>query len=393
MGKRQHWAILGVVYLCVLAYAVTLQSVPPILSLVMTEFSLSHTRAGLLMSAFALPGIAVSIPAGMLADRYGQKAIGLVSLALMIAGTTVFITGGSFAVLLLGRVISGAGAITLMVLAPQVLAQWFTGREMGTAMGIYSTAVPLGTILSLNLSSWLGETLGWRASAWLSLGLPLISLAVFASLFTAAPQRSGGTRPRSSLMQDIRLSGASIWLIGAVWMLFSAATIPLFTFTPDWLRTTGFNAASAGFVTSAMMWPSLFLSPIVGYVMDKIDRKPFIIAAGGLALMGSIALVPLVTGGILALMFAIGVAQTLVPSPVFALVPEVTAPQRLGLGFGIISTCLNLGIVVGPAAVGMVRDATGTYPASYWLMAGFALMITIIITTFIWRQSRRAKED
>ena len=75
----------------------------------------------------------------------------------------------------------------------------------------------------------------------------------------------------------------------------------------------------------------------------------------------------------------IGVAQAMVPPPIFALTPEVISPERLGLGFGIISTCLNLGIVVGPAAAGLLKDVTGSYQASYALMSGFALMITLLM--------------
>ena len=81
---KRRWVILGVTTLSCLAFAITMQSVPPILSLVMAEFKLSYAQGGLLMSLFALPGIAISIPAGMLVDRYGQKTVGIICFALMI---------------------------------------------------------------------------------------------------------------------------------------------------------------------------------------------------------------------------------------------------------------------------------------------------------------------
>jgi CP family cyanate transporter-like MFS transporter len=132
---KRRWVILGVATLSCLAFATTMQSVPPILSLIMAEFQLTYAQGGLLMSLFALPGIAISIPAGMLTDRYGQKTIGITCFALMIVGTAIFASGNSLPVLILGRVVAGAGALTILVLAPQLLAQWFAGREMGTAMG------------------------------------------------------------------------------------------------------------------------------------------------------------------------------------------------------------------------------------------------------------------
>ncbi len=166
-----------------------------------------------------------------------------------------------------------------------------------------------------------------------------------------------------------------IWLLGVAWGLFMAVMATLFTFTPDLLQAAGFSIASAGFLTSLAMWPVLVLSPVMGYVIDRIDRKRTIIVVGGLALAALVWWVPTATGWVLALMLIIGVAQAVVPTPVFALPPDITTPERLGLGFGILFTCAYLGIVVGPALVGLMRDVTGTYQASYALMSGFALLI------------------
>ena len=101
-NRKRRWVMLGVAYLCVLVYAALLQSVPPVLSLVMDELRLSHAQGGLLMSLFALPGIFISIPAGLLADRYGQRTIGLAALGLTVAGTVIFATGSSLPILAAG---------------------------------------------------------------------------------------------------------------------------------------------------------------------------------------------------------------------------------------------------------------------------------------------------
>jgi MFS family permease len=376
-------------YLFILVFTIALQAVPPVLSLIMAELGLSHAQGGLLMSLFALPGVFISIPAGMLSDRYGQKAIGIISFLLAITGTAIFASGGSLPVLILGRAIAGIGAITLMVLAPQILAQWFAGREMGIAMGIFSTGLPVGTILSLNFLSAIGESLGWRTSVWTSIALPLVALVVFLLLFTPAPRESGGTPNQSvGFFRGIRLAGGSIWIVGVTWMMFNAAVISLFTFTPDFLKASGSSVASAGFVTSAVMWPAVILGPAIGYLIDKIDRKRTIIAIGGITLAVLTFMVPEAIGWMLLMMLLIGVVQTLVPTPIFALPPEVTSPERLGLGFGIVSTCLNIGIVVGPATVGLSRDITGSYQASYALMAGFAVLVTVAMIILKLKQGK-----
>ena len=379
-GAGRRWLILGIIYICNLSFASTLQSVPPVLTLVMTELKLSYAQGGLLMSLFSLPGIVVSIPAGMLADRYSQKTLVIVSFALMIAGTVVFVSGNSLPILGLGRVIAGIGAITLVVLAPQILAQWFAGREVGVAMGVFTTTMPVGTILSLNLFSVLGESLGWRTSVLLSAALPLVGLVIFAVLFTPAPRGNQQILQRpQGVFRDMRLIGAPIWFIGAAWMFFNAATISLFTFSPDFLKATGFSAVSAGFHTSALMWPALVLNPVVGYMIHKVDHTRAMIAIGGLAVAALVVWVPTATSWMLGMMLLIGMAQILVPPAIYVLAPDVVSPERLGLGFGIVTICLNLGIIFGPAAVGFARDVTGSYQVSYALMSGFALLVTLTI--------------
>ncbi len=391
---RRRWLMLGVVYVCMLAFAMTLQSVPPVLSLVMDDLGLSHAQAGLLMSFFALPGILISIPAGMLADRYSQKMIGIVSLVLMIGGIALTASGNSLATLALGRVIAGIGGMTLAVMLPQLVAQWFAGREVGTAMGIFNTGMPLGTIISLNLLSVLGASQGWRASIWVAAGVSVLAIVALGLFFKPAPRGDTPAPERpSSLWQDIRLAGMPIWLLGLIWMLFNAAMISLFTFTPDLLRSSGFTPASAGFHTSLLMVPALLLSPLVGYVMDRTGRRVSILAIGGVALAALIVWVPTAIGWILPLVLLIGVAQAMVPAPVFSLPATLVSPQRMGLAFGIISTCLNIGVVAGPAAVGLIRDATGSYQASYGLMSASAALLVVfaIILVRVRRRSPLAK--
>ena len=97
-------------------------------------------------------------------------------------------------------------------------------------------------------------------------------------------------------------------------------------------------------------------------------------------------MIPTATSWILALMIIVGIAQILIPTPIFAVIPEVTSPERLGLSFGIFIACLNLGMLVGPAAAGAIMDVAGSYQASYALMAGFAFLIIPSMIILSWRQ-------
>jgi predicted MFS family arabinose efflux permease len=328
------------------------------------------------MSFFALPGVIVCIPAGILADRFSQKKIGLISLVLLITGSAMFASGANFPVLALGRAISGIGSLTLVVIGPQLVVQWFTGHRLGTAMGILNTAFPIGTVLSLNILSIISSSWGWHTSIWISAGVSLVALVMFAWLYAPAPRVGRQpSLPSEGFFHSIQQAGTAIWLVAAAWMLYNASLISLHTFTPDLLRASGFSLASAGFVTSLVMFPAMILNPLVGYMVDKIGHKRVIISSGALAFAVLVVFVPWAGGLIPELMVFIGLAWILAPAPIFILAADAVSSKRLGLGYGILSACQNIGVLIGPAITGLLRDITGSYHASYAMMSGFVFMV------------------
>jgi predicted MFS family arabinose efflux permease len=371
-GDRRRWAVLGIVYLCSLAFAATLQCLPPLVPRIINELKLSHTEAGMLMSLTALPGIFLSIPAGMMADRYGNRLIVITSFIAILTGQTVFATGNSFAVLAAGRLIAGAGVMIMVMMLPPIITRWFAGREIGIAMGIFNTSMPVGTIAMLNILSITGVSPGWRGSVWLAALVPLFALLAFALLLPKPQKQPEGTstaHQTGGLMTSIKTAGGSIWVLGLSWLLFNAGALSFLTFTPDFLQGKGYQPAEAGMTASAVMWSSIFISPLCGWLIDRYGRGRTMIAASSIILGSLIFFYPALFPAALAITFTMGLVQPFIPAPVMALAPQVVKPERLGFGFGVISTCLNLGIIIGPWAAGLARDLTGSYNSSYTLMA------------------------
>jgi len=170
--------------------------------------------------------------------------------------------------------------------------------------------------------------------------------------------------------------------------------IAFFTFTPDLLVSDGYSMSLAGLLASIPMWPGIILSPIIGYVIHKSknDHKIMIMVISTLAVAFFLFWFPWVTGWIgwiILLMPLTGIAINMMPTPVNTIVSEVVKPEKLGLGFGIMTTCLNTGILAGPAIVGLVRDITGSYPISYIVMSVFAL--AVIFFLFALNRLRRSQ--
>lgn len=362
------------VYLSMLAFALVFQSIPPILGLIISELGITHAQAGLLMGLFALPGIFLAIPSGLLSDYYGAERVGAVSLGLMVVGTAVSGTAEGFFTLAAGRLVAGIGALALAVVGPQILSQWFYKKEVGLAMGFLNTAVPLGTVVAFNSFAKLGSTIGWRIPILLTSALSLVALIVF--LLVYRPVSGSEGERKSVLFMNPFQAGAKIWLIGLSWMWFNAGVIAFLTFAPDYFVSRGFDIGRAGFLTSILMFAALVFNPVVGYTAHRLGKKELFIAAGGVLLAIIMLLIPFSGLPVLALMVLLGVAAASTPAPIFSLPSDVLTPEKLGMGFGIVTTLLNVGILVGPYLVGLTIDVTGAFQSSFVLMAGFVFLAT-----------------
>lgn len=386
---RERWRMLAVVYVALLAFAAVFQALPPVLRLLIEELDISHAQAGSLMSLAALPGIFLAIPGGFLTDRYGVKQVGVLTLILLFLGSLIVALGNNYWMLAAGRIVTGIGAMVLMVLIPQAIAQWFQGREMGIAMGLFNTAMPVGSILSFNLLPLLGKNFGWRAAVTPAVFVAFIALLLFLFFYRSAPrEKVRQSYEGKGLWSDLQQGTLPVWLIGLAWMWFNAALLSLTTFSPDLFVQRGYDIGFAGFLASFVMWGSLPLSPLVGYLTDKFKVKELSLALGGIGLAVFILLVYNYPSGTVPLMILVGVSGALIPAPVFSLVPDVLPERKLGLGYGIITTCVNIGMVFGPYTVGLGRDLTGSYQASFIVMSISALLVTAMASLLILSRRR-----
>lgn len=379
--SRYRWVILVLSYLCMLEFAFTLQSLPPILTLIIEELRLTHGEAGLLMSLFALPAIFLAILIGLLSDRWGPFKTGVSSLILVIIGTLIFAVSSTFLYAGLGRVIAGVGAVTISIVAAQILSQWFRGREVGTAMGIYNTAMPIGTIVCFTAFGKLGKSMGWRMPIFITVMIGVLGLAAFLILYKPIPNplqkiTLDKEEKVTALFSNLRKVEVSMWLIGCCWMWFNAATISFSTFAPDFFISKGYSIGFAGFLTSLLMWGSLGISPIIGCLVDKLDNNDLFIGVGGVIIATTIYLVTRSTDFLFP-MVVMAVAVAFIPAPVYSFTSKILDPKNLGLGFGILSTVSSIGMFFGPYIAGLIRDKTGSYEISFIFLSLLALLITI----------------
>lgn len=370
--------ILGIVYLSILAFTLIFQSIPPILPIIISELHLTYAQSGLLMSLFALPGILVSILGGFLADRSGMKPLGTGCFLLMIGGTFLVGLGMNLQILGLGRIIAGIGAFTLSVFLPKLLSQWFKGKELGLAMGIFNTGVPLGSVICFGLFGRLGTLGGWRVPILLTGIYSLIIFILFFILYRPPLLKRMREEKSLNIHKSLTQMGYPIWLVGFSWLWFNAAFVSFATFAPDLFIENGFTIEQSGILIGIPLLGSLLFSTPIGYLVDRFKHQEWLIGTGGIAL-AILALFFNFSSSFLFLAILMGIFSAMIPAPIYSLPPEILKMDNVGLGFGILSTCSSVGLFVAPYLVGKIKDLTDSHNWSFTLISSFFFLTAIFI--------------
>jgi len=389
VNNGYRWNILVISTFCVVTFGVVFQSIPPLIAILVDVLNISYTRAGALMSLFAFAAIFLSIPGGILADRYGSKSTGIASLLCMTLGTAIVALGGNYWVIAFGRLLAGIGAAVVMVVAPKAITSWFHDRELGLSMGIFNIGVPLGTIVSFNSMGVIAYRFNWHASIWVSLAFSIVAVCLFLLLYRSRKADGKVSSDPQSLLAMTKKLGGRIWLVGLSWGFFNASLISFSTYAPDYFISQGTDIAKAGLLASYPMWGSIILAPIVGMLIDRIGKKWLLVSigCGGMAIL--LYLIPQFTYHATILCISIGIFVALLTPGIFSLPVDLLSRQVMGFSFGILGLSMGIGASVGPCIVGSLRDATGDYLSSFTAMAILSgLGIIPMMTLRILRRER-----
>ena len=354
------WVVLAISFMLMLTFAISLQSLPPIFDKIGKDISFSNSQAGMLMGAYAIPGIFLPFLIAFLASRYNKKSIILIALLILIFGLIAFSRSESFSALLTSRLVTGIGATALVILAPLLVTIFFDQKNMGIAMGIFNAAVPFGTVIAANLFGILGEKIHWRS---IILGIAVFVGIVFViSIFTLSlPKKKERDGSKISPKESSKglFSNVSLWFLALIWILGNAQLLSYVTFAPQYFQSTGMTLQRAGLLTSFIMLVSIFLSPLVGIIIDKTGWKKRLLLIGSVIMAISFILISRGTFALPIWALTLGIGFSPIPVFVFSLLPELIQPHQMGMGLGVITIAANLGIALGPLAFGFLLDKTG----------------------------------
>jgi MFS family permease len=372
-----RWVALVIVFVTRTSMGFQFQAVAAVAPLMVADLQLTWVQLGSLIGLYMLPGAVFALPGGVLGQRFGGRRTIVGSLALMVAGGLITAAAHGFVVAAAGRLVSGAGAVLMNILLAKMVADWFAGRELSTAMGIMLTSWPVGLGIATATLGALGTRASWRVAVVATALGAALGLVLMAFAYRDSPRPAGGAARADA--RRVRLSGREIGLAGSggfAWGCFNASLVAIIAFGPGLLTARGMALRDAGFVVSLAIWVTMISVPIGGLLTDRLGRPSIPIIAGSLLAALCTALLPGLSHPLLAFCL-VGLAIGAPPGALMALLPNAVASERLATAFGVYYTLYYVVMAVVQLAAGAVRDLFDS-PAAPVMFAALVMAATIV---------------
>jgi DHA2 family multidrug resistance protein len=130
---------------------------------------------------------AIMLPAaGWISRRIGRKRLLMLSILAFTAASLLCGIAVSMPMLIVARILQGAGGGGMQPLAQSILLESFPPEKHGTAMSVYSLGIIVAPVIGPTLGGWITDSYSWR---WIFyINLPVGILALFmANLFIEDP--------------------------------------------------------------------------------------------------------------------------------------------------------------------------------------------------------------
>lgn len=377
-----RWSILAVLFIARMAMAFQFQSVASLSPLMMQAYGISLADIGLLIGIYLAPGVIFALPGGAIAARFGDKRIVALSLVAMFLGSVLLAWGPGWGALVAGRVLAGVGGVVLNVVMTKLVVDWFAGREISTALGIFVNSWPVGIALALFVLPRIAEV-GGLALAWVFvLALIALGFALF-TLVYRAPE--GLIAPAVTGLKVQRFPVIALVCAGAIWAFYNAALAMVFGFGPALLTERGLDLTAASSMTSLFMLVLSISLPLGGLFADRTGRRDTVIATG---LLGFVLIMPWAIhappAALTALFVLVGFIFGLSAGPIVALPSLVLRPEVRAFAMGVYFTIYYLGMMVIPVLAGALAEATGTVAPVFYLGAGLSFAALVALIAFRW---------
>lgn len=334
------------------------------------------TLVGLAIGAYGLTQACLQIAYGAASDRFGRKPVIVAGLLLFVLGSVVAAMAESIHIIILGRVLQGAGAISAAVTA--LAADLTRDQHRTKVMAMIGSSIGLVFALSMVAAPLLYAAIGMSGIFWLT---GVLALAAIGVVLWVVPDAPPVPRPTAGSFGEVLRNGQLMRLNFGVFALHLIQTTM-------WVMVPSALVAGGGLAVSEhwkVYLPAVLLSFVVMVpaiiVAERRNRmKPVFNAAIALLALVQIGLWQFGNGllplAILLTLFfiAFNVLEATQPSWISRIAPA----NAKGTALGIYNTLQSAGLFLGGLAGGWIGQRFG--PAAVSLVCAALALIWLALS-------------
>ncbi len=315
-------AILAVLALAGIAFAVLSSAVLPALPTIQRSLHVSETDVGWLLTGFLLSASVGTSIIGRLGDMYGKERLLLVTLGVLAVGVLLAAIAHSLILLIIARVIQGIGG-GIFPLAFAIIRDEFPADRVPGSIGLLSSMLGVGGGVGVVVGALIVEHLSWHWLFWIPLALTLLAAACTWWFVPESPIRVPGR---------VNWIAAMLMSAGVCCSLIAIAQ----TTTWGWISAKTLGLLLAG------------LAIIAVWILFEVRSKEPLIDMAMMRIRG------VWTTNLAAFLLGAGMYSSFLLYPQFAQLPKST-----GFGYGASVVASGLYLLPGAAAMGLLGSAAG----------------------------------
>ncbi|WP_432071384.1 MFS transporter [Streptomyces wuyuanensis] len=356
---------------------------------VANDYQVSIPTAGFLVTGYAL-GVVLGAPLmTVLGTKVSRKRMLMLLMGLFIVGNVLSAVAPVFGVMLAGRVVASLAHGAFFGIGSVVAADLVAPEKKAGAIAMMFTGLTVANVVGVPLGTFIGQSIGWRATFLIVAGLGVLGLAGVARLVPEQPRPEGvRLRHEMAAFRNVQVLLAMAMTVLGFGGVFAAITY----ITPMMTDVAGFADASVTWLLVLFGLGMVGGNLIGGKFADRALMPLLYVSLGALAVV--LALFTFTAQNKIAaavtIMLVGGLGFATVPPLQKRVLDQASGAPTLASAVNI--GAFNLGNALAAWLGGIVIAAGLGFTAPNWvgaLLAGSALVLAVLSSALERRDGRR----
>jgi predicted MFS family arabinose efflux permease len=361
----------------------------PLLPAIRAAFHMNFAQMGLFAGMYGLLSILWSVPAGLLAKRFGERTVLAGGLVTVAAGLAALSIAPSFASAFGARALWLSGYRFTFVSVMVAVALTCPPAVRGASMGILGAISAFASVIGAPLGGVIGRDFGWRSGILAYAGIALAGALIFAVFYHRDPDVLGVRPDQGPGASASAFRSPLVWCLAVLSGLAGMGSLSANFFVPSAAQALfHLDQVGASYLISTGFALAIFVNLLFGFLMDRFHRWKVMAALAGLGIVGGIAM----TSHQL-LVFRIGTALVLALGHAgiqqsYTLAADVLRGHETGNVMGVVSMVAGVFSYLGPQMLGVLRDWSGGFVVGWYFIIG-AATVTLLLVLALWSYASR----